>query len=217
VLSETVLVLVIDGCLSCGDADRGSRRVAVTCGPMGRIAILDRVEYEYEHEKTPTIRQCHHCHCEEFKTWTLLHPLIIHWMLNPGLAVNELFFGQRIPRTVFLCRNSGSWLKPDSQFIECPKCKRFHSAMIWRQCGFGNWLGLVCPDCGASIPSVLNLTSFLILAILSPVLLPLSLWLRTPYRHWAQRRIAKSRLYVQSQSGTQQNPATKRPVGGDLL
>jgi hypothetical protein len=22
----------------------------VTCGPMGRIAILDRVEYEYEHE-----------------------------------------------------------------------------------------------------------------------------------------------------------------------
>ena len=154
-----------------------------------------------EHEKTPTIRQCHHCHCEEFKTWTLLHPLIIHWMLNPGLAVNELFFGQRIPRTVFLCRNSGSWLKPDSQVIECPKCKRFHSAMIWRQCGFGNWLGLVCPDCGASIPSVLNLTSFLILAILSPVLLPLSLWLRAPYRHWAQRRIAKSRLYVQSQSG----------------
>ena len=24
--------------------------VAVTCGPMGRIAALDRVEYEYEYE-----------------------------------------------------------------------------------------------------------------------------------------------------------------------
>ena len=155
-----------------------------------------------EIHETPTIRQCHHCHCEEFKTWTLLNPLIIHWVLNPGLAVNELFFGQRIPRTVFLCRDCGSWLKPNSQFIECPKCKRFHSAVIWRQCGFGNWLGLVCPDCGASIPSVLNLTSILILAILSPVLFPLSLWLRTPYRKWAQGRIVKSRLSVQSQSGT---------------
>jgi hypothetical protein len=31
VLSETVLVL--DGCLNCGDADRGSGRFAVTCGP----------------------------------------------------------------------------------------------------------------------------------------------------------------------------------------
>ena len=48
VLSATVLVL--DGCLSCGDADRGSRGFAVTCRPMGRIAILDRIEYEYEYE-----------------------------------------------------------------------------------------------------------------------------------------------------------------------
>jgi hypothetical protein len=47
VLSETVLVL--DGCSNCGDSDRGSRRVAVTCGPIGRIAILDRFEYEYEY------------------------------------------------------------------------------------------------------------------------------------------------------------------------
>jgi len=48
VLSETVLVL--DGCLNCGDADRGSGRFAVTCGPMDRIAMLDRFEHEHEHE-----------------------------------------------------------------------------------------------------------------------------------------------------------------------
>ncbi|MFN6139006.1 MAG: hypothetical protein ACK480_10995 [Planctomycetota bacterium] len=47
VLSETVLVL--DGCLNCSDADRRSRRFAVTCGPIGRIAILGRFEYEYEY------------------------------------------------------------------------------------------------------------------------------------------------------------------------
>jgi hypothetical protein len=52
VLSEAVLSatgLVLDGCSNCGDADRESRRVAVTCGPIGRIAILDRFEYEYEY------------------------------------------------------------------------------------------------------------------------------------------------------------------------
>jgi hypothetical protein len=40
----------LDGCLNCGDADRRSRRYAGTCGPIGRIAILDRLEYEYEYE-----------------------------------------------------------------------------------------------------------------------------------------------------------------------
>ena len=51
VLSETVLVL--DDCLNCCDAVRWSRRFAVTCEPMGRIAILDRSEYGYEqkHER----------------------------------------------------------------------------------------------------------------------------------------------------------------------
>jgi len=53
VLSETVLVL--DGCLNCGDADRGSwigavRRNLRTHGPMDRIAMLDHFEYEYEYE-----------------------------------------------------------------------------------------------------------------------------------------------------------------------
>ena len=46
VLSATVLVL--DGCLNCGAADRRSRGFAVTCGPMGPIAILDLFEYEYD-------------------------------------------------------------------------------------------------------------------------------------------------------------------------
>jgi len=45
VLSETVLVL--DGCLNCGDADRCSKRFRGTCGPMDRIAIMECVEDEY--------------------------------------------------------------------------------------------------------------------------------------------------------------------------
>ena len=34
---------------NCGDADRGSRRFIGNWGPIGRIAILDRIEYEYEY------------------------------------------------------------------------------------------------------------------------------------------------------------------------
>ena len=35
---------------NCGDAARGSRRFSGNWGPIGRIAILDRIEYEYEYE-----------------------------------------------------------------------------------------------------------------------------------------------------------------------
>ncbi|MCE2752742.1 MAG: hypothetical protein LW720_12730 [Pirellula sp.] len=41
--------VVLDGCLNCGAADRRSKWFAVTRGPIGRIAILDRIEYEYEY------------------------------------------------------------------------------------------------------------------------------------------------------------------------
>jgi hypothetical protein len=61
VLSEAVLseaVLVLDGCWNRGDTNRGSRRFVVTCGPMSRIAILDRVEHEHEHEHEKKREQC---------------------------------------------------------------------------------------------------------------------------------------------------------------
>jgi hypothetical protein len=54
VLSETVLVL--DGCLNCGDADRSSRRFAGNCGPIDRIDILGHFENEYEYEYRPPRR-----------------------------------------------------------------------------------------------------------------------------------------------------------------
>ena len=56
VLSETVLsetVLVLDGCLTCGDADRRSRRFARNCRPMGRIVTLDPFEYESSNKRLP--------------------------------------------------------------------------------------------------------------------------------------------------------------------
>jgi hypothetical protein len=92
-LSETVLVLVLvlDGCLSCGDADRGSRRFAVACGPMGRIAILRRPEYEHEQEHRDAEYEKKHetrigptCSIEGFS-----FVLGLHWShaVNPGVRL----------------------------------------------------------------------------------------------------------------------------------
>jgi len=147
---------------------------------------------------TPVERRCHKCGGSQFKTWTMFHPLILHWILNPGLAINELCFGQRIPRTTFICQNCKGWSRIETQFIECPGCKRFHSADIWTRCAFGNWFGLVCPDCGHSIPCVLNLTSLIILVVLFPVWFPVFLVLRESYRRWAQRRVVNSRQTAHS-------------------
>jgi hypothetical protein len=89
VLSETALVL--DGCLSCGDADRGSRRFSVTCEPMGRIAILRRPEYEHEQEHRDAEYEKKHetrigptCSIEGFS-----FVLGLHWShaVNPGVRL----------------------------------------------------------------------------------------------------------------------------------
>jgi hypothetical protein len=46
----------------------------------------------------------------------------------------------------------------------------FHDGIIWAKGhSFGHWLGIVCPDCGCRIPSLLNVTSWLILFLLSPI------------------------------------------------
>ena len=65
VLSEAVLspprrtVLVLDGCLTCGVAARRSKRFAGTCGPRGRMAILECFEHEHEHEHEKQPKQNH--------------------------------------------------------------------------------------------------------------------------------------------------------------
>jgi membrane protein implicated in regulation of membrane protease activity len=64
--------------------------------------------------------------------------------------------------------------------------------------GFGHWLGLICPDCGAGIPSLLNITSWLVLAVLSP-LFWLSWWLfGKRYSTWERRRAARARQRIES-------------------
>jgi hypothetical protein len=116
--------------------------------------------------------QCPTCGAENKKTWTPLHPVMLHWFLNPGLAVNELFLGQRIPRVSHFCRECGS------SFIDCAGCRTSVDAMDWSvRSQFGQWRGMHCVRCGGKIPVMRNATALILEA---PVRLALGLFRSVP-------------------------------------
>lgn len=127
---------------------------------------------------------CPKCHSAYLKRTQLPNCSLLHWVLNPGLAVNELILGQRIPKLTFECR-SCQLPYAERNFIPCPSCNTLHDSRVWTgRNGIGNWLGLICPTCSARIPCLWNLTSLLILLLLSPV------WY-LPYRlYFKDRRVS---------------------------
>jgi hypothetical protein len=94
----------------------------------------------------------------------------MHWILNPGIAFNELVLGQRLPKRILVCLNCELPLK-DRQYVPCPSCGAINDGKIWAgksKNRFGNWRGLVCPACGEFIPCLWNLTSLVFLVVLFP-------------------------------------------------
>ena len=125
---------------------------------------------------------CPRCGGQNFKIWKLPSIVILHWVLNPGLAFNELVLGQRIPKVQLICQDCQESLANRS-YAPCPHCKTIIPGRSWGiKSGFGNWLGYVCPSCGKRIPCLWNFTSLLILAITSPI------WY-LPYRYYFRDRI----------------------------
>lgn len=105
-----------------------------------------------------------------YKAWTWKHPFVLHFILNPGLAFNELVLGQRVPKLMLVEKNNPLSLVEKS-YIPCPHCHTLHSSMKWstqNKTVFGNWYGLYCDHCGGIIPCVRNLTSYLFLFISFP-------------------------------------------------
>jgi hypothetical protein len=99
---------------------------------------------------------CPLCHGSDHTVWDMSHPVILHWVINPGLAVNELLLGQRLPKQMYVCQ----WC-PDplgwGTFVHCPGCGTYSGSLIWSWSnGFGHWLGLVCPECGRRLPTLAN-------------------------------------------------------------
>ena len=78
----------------------------------------------------------------KYKVWKLPNLLLVHWILNPGLAFNELILGQRMPKVTLIDKTSDVPLM-EKQYIPCPHCGAIHNGLIWsKKNAFGNWFGI---------------------------------------------------------------------------
>jgi hypothetical protein len=130
---------------------------------------------------------------ERYKVWTWKHPLVLHWMINPGLAVNELLLGQRVPKIMLIDKQSSKSL-PEKSYVPCPHCNTIHHGLKWssqNNTAFKNWFGLYCDHCEKVIPCAWNLTSLLILAVTFPLWLPFRKMLRANWMQMQRRRFAR--------------------------
>ena len=98
------------------------------------------------------------------------------WMifLNPLMAINELLFGQRLPKESLAYPNDPQPLV-ERAYVPCPHCKTLHPGMFWSgRHAFGHWLGPQCPSCFKRLPAQWSLTSMLLLVVTAPLWYPLS-------------------------------------------
>ncbi len=108
---------------------------------------------------------------EKYKVYTWKNWMMLHWVLNPGLAINELILGQRVPK-ISLEEKASDKPRIERSFVPCPHCETLHDGRTWSTAngtGFKNWFGLYCNNCGGVIPCLMNVCSFLVLAITFPV------------------------------------------------
>lgn len=106
-----------------------------------------------------------------YKVYTWKNPFMLHWMLNPGLAINEIVFGQRVPK-ISVEDKTQQVPRIERSFVPCPHCATFHDSRIWtteNNLAFKNWFGLYCTNCGGIIPCLMNVFSLLILVITFPI------------------------------------------------
>lgn len=108
---------------------------------------------------------------EKYKVYTWKNGLMLHWVLNPGLAISELVLGQRVPKISLLDKTT---VKPRAErsFVPCPHCEKLHDSRTWATqngTAFKNWFGLYCANCGKIIPCLTNWLSFVVLALTYPI------------------------------------------------
>ena len=123
---------------------------------------------------------------DRYEIWTRSHPLILFWLLFPTIIINELIFGQRQPKVSLVDKKSD---KPWAEriYFPCSHCETLNDARLWSKWdAFGNWFGLVCPNCHQIIPCLWNVFSLAILAMTYP------LWY-FPAKLLRQRRFEKEK------------------------
>ena len=106
-----------------------------------------------------------------FTIRALPHPLILFWVLYPGVILHELILGQRLPKVTLIDKESD---KPrmERTYVPCPHCETLNDRRLWAEgigIAFGQWFGLVCPSCHQVIPCLWNIFSLAILAVTLPL------------------------------------------------
>lgn len=107
-----------------------------------------------------------------YKVYTWKNWMYLHYIINPGIAFNELVLGMRIAKIGLVEKNTN---KPfiERNFVPCPHCNTLHDYKTWSgKRALKNWFGLYCHKCKQIIPCITNATTFIILAITSPFWYP---------------------------------------------
>lgn len=143
--------------------------------------------------------KCPCCQSTSAKVWKLPQFTSLHWVLNPGLAVNELILGQAIPKETYICNDCPKPLM-ERAYLHCPTCEAFHDARIWSgKNAIGRWFGYLCPRCTQPIPRLWNLTSLLILGITMPI------W-------WIPVQILRPKWIASERKKMKVDPASLMPI-----
>ena len=138
----------------------------------------------------------------KFKILKLPHPMLLHWVLNPGLCVNEVLLGQRVPKVTLIDKTSDAPLVERS-YVECPHCHTLHNGQLW---GAGNtfrhYAGYYCVTCEEKIPTLLNIFSILLLILLFPIWKPLQLIYGARFKAWELKRLRQAQERIAGQADT---------------
>ena len=129
---------------------------------------------------------------DRYKALKLPHPLLLHWVLNPGLAINEFVLGQRMPELTLIDRHSEKSLA-ERGYIPCPHCQTLHPARLWSKTNaLFHYAGLYCPSCEQKIPSLLNVFTLALLAVTFPLWKPASMLFADRFKAWELARLEKA-------------------------
>jgi len=106
---------------------------------------------------------------EKYKIWNWKHPILFHWMINPGVAVME-FIGVVTPRVMLLEKDKTKSIG-ERTWIPCPHCGTLHSSVKWSKQNnthHKNWYGYHCDNCSGTIPPLRNWFSALVFGAIKP-------------------------------------------------
>lgn len=127
----------------------------------------------------------------KFIVWSLPHPILLHWVLNPGIALVELVFGQRLPKVQLVDKTSDKPLA-ERAYVPCPHCSALHDGRLWsRGNAFGHWFGFLCPTCEKTIPCMWNLCSWIILLVTFPLWVLPARFLRPKWMAYEKVRLTR--------------------------